>query len=112
MGFGLFEYMAGRIAPLGDRLLAQRETLVIDNRSLLVRLVDELGDRLLFAYHRLVQQRVLLEELAHLAFGDLFENGLGLACVLRILLHRLDGDLALMRDYVGRAANLMKLSRC
>ena len=65
--------------------------------------MDILGDGLLFTDQLLIQQCVLLEELAHLAFGDLFENGLGLACVLRILLHRLDGDLALMRDYVGRA---------
>lgn len=111
MGFGLFEYMAGRIAPLGDRLLAQRETLVSDNRSLLVRLVDELGDRLLFAYHRLVQQRVLLEELAHLTLGDLLEDSLGLVGVLGILLHGLDGDLTLVLHDLRGAVGLRNRNR-
>ena len=90
-----------RIAPVcfhinRPGLFAQSEPLVSHARGILVGLVDVVGDRLLLAYHRLGQQRVLLEELAHLAFGDLLQNGLGFVGVLGVLLHGLHGDLALV----------------
>ena len=64
--------------------------------------MDKLGDRLLLTYHRLVEQRILLEELAHLTLGDLLQNSLGFVGILRILLHGLDSDLALVLDHIGR----------
>ena len=87
-------------------LFAQCETLVSDNRRLFVCLVDEVGDRLFLAHYGLSQQRVLLEELAHLAFGDLLKDGFGLVGVLGVLLHRLDGDLALMLHNLCGAVRL------
>ena len=72
-----------------ELLCLQSETLVSNNSSLLVSLLQELTDRDLLTNQCLVQKSVLLEELTHLTLGDLCEDSLWLVSVLWILLHHL-----------------------